>query len=416
MKTLTVIGGGAAGFFCAVNAAKLNPGMKVLLLEKTTKLLSKVKVSGGGRCNVTHKCDTVSQLVANYPRGASFLKKAFHQFAVAETITWFEERGVALKVEKDGRMFPTTDNSETIMRALLDDAAKYGVEIMLNIEVLEVLKNEADPLNPKQFPFTLLLNKDRKLQTHFICMATGGMHKPEGWSWVEKLGHQLDPTVPSLFTFNIKGSGIQELMGVSTENAVVKIIGTKHKLEGPILITHWGLSGPVVLKLSAWGALDLAAMNYDFKISVNWAPECNEQTALEQLRYIRFEKASLKVYNHNPFTIPQRLWEFLLKSVGVKSETRWADLPAKEQNALAKLITSQEFQVLGKTTFKEEFVTAGGINLEGVNANTMESKTTAGLYFAGEVLNVDGVTGGFNFQNAWTTGWIAATSIAQAIS
>ena len=416
MKTLTVIGGGAAGFFCAVNAARLNPELKVVLLEKTTKLLSKVKVSGGGRCNVTHKCDTVSQLIGNYPRGASFLKKAFHQFAVADTITWFEERGVTLKVEKDGRMFPTTDNSETIMRALLDDAAKYGVEIMLNTEVLEVLKNNTDDSNSKLAPFTILLNKDRKISSHFICMATGGMQKPEAWSWIQKLGHQLDPTVPSLFTFNIKGSKLPELMGLSTESAVVKIIGTKHKLEGPILITHWGLSGPVVLKLSAWGALDLAAMNYDFKIAVNWAPEWNEQTVLEQLRYIRFEKASLKVYNHNPFEFPQRLWEFLLQTAGIKAEIRWADLPAKEQNALAKIITGQEFQVLGKTTFKEEFVTAGGINLEGVNANTMESKTTQGLYFAGEVLNIDGVTGGFNFQNAWTTGWIAASSISKAIS
>ncbi|MEN9964422.1 MAG: hypothetical protein RL582_1517, partial [Bacteroidota bacterium] len=361
----------------------------------------------------THACESNSELIAHYPRGASFLKKAFPHFAVKNTIAWFEERGVTLKVERDGRMFPTTDNSETIMRCLLDEAARYGVEIMLNSELENVeYKNHGSDSNQHNV-FTLYLNRDRKIITNYVCLASGGILNHDKLKWLHQFGHTIDPTVPSLFTFNIKGSGVQELMGVSLETAAVKIIGTKHKLQGPILITHWGLSGPVVLKLSAWGALDLAALKYDFKISVNWIPEYNEQTALDVLRVVRFEKASQKMNGKNPFDLPTRLWEYLLAQSGVHSELRWADLPAKEQNLLAKTLCNQEFQVQGKTTFKEEFVTAGGVKLDQVNPATMESKLANGLFFAGEVLNIDGVTGGFNFQNAWTTGWLAAKAISE---
>ena len=413
MKTLVVIGGGAAGFFCAINTARLHSDLRVIIIEKSSKLLSKVKVSGGGRCNVTHACDSNSELIAHYPRGASFLKKAFPHFAVKDTIAWFEERGVTLKVERDGRMFPTTDNSETIMRCLLDEAARYGVEIMLNSELENVeYKNTGSDSNPHNV-FTLSLNRDRKITAHYLSLASGGILNHDKLKWLHQFGHAIDPTVPSLFTFNIKGSGVQELMGVSLEAAAVKIIGTKHKLQGPILITHWGLSGPVVLKLSAWGALDLAALKYDFKISVNWIPEYNEQTALDVLRVVRFEKASQKMNGKNPFDLPTRLWEYLLAQSGVQSELRWADLPAKEQNLLAKTLCNQEFHIQGKTTFKEEFVTAGGVKLDQINPATMESKLVNGLFFAGEVLNIDGVTGGFNFQNAWTTGWLAAKAISE---
>jgi len=412
-KTLVVIGGGAAGFFCAVNAARLHNDLRVVILEKTGKLLSKVKVSGGGRCNVTHDCQSVSELVGHYPRGASFLKKAFLHFSVKDTITWFEERGVELKIEKDGRMFPVTDNSETIMRCLLDDAARYGVEIMLNTELenVELKSNSAE--SQSQTSFILTLSRERTIEADFICLASGGVQKLEKLDWLKNLGHDIHPTYPSLFTFNIKGSGIQELMGVSLDSAVVKIMGTKHKLQGPALITHWGLSGPVVLKLSAWGALDLAELGYDFKIGVNWIPEYNEQKVLDMLRVVRFEKASQKINNRNPFDLPSRLWEYLLVQSGIQPELRWADLPAKSQNLLAKMLCNQEFHVQGKTTFKEEFVTAGGVGLEQINSATMESKIQNNLFFAGEVLNIDGVTGGFNFQNAWTTGWIAASAISQ---
>lgn len=412
MRTLVVTGGGAAGFFCAVNAARLDAGLRVVMLEKTGKLLSKVKVSGGGRCNVTHDCQSNSELIGHYPRGASFLKKSFSFFSVKETISWFNERGVELKTEKDGRMFPVTDNSETIMRCLLDEAARYGVEIMLNTELESVEKIRLTKQGNNHDMYALVLNRDRKLNADYLCIATGGIQKKEKFNWLCDLGHELDPSFPSLFTFNIKGSGIQELMGVSVERATVKIFGTKHKLQGPILITHWGLSGPVVLKLSAWGALDLAGLGYDCKIGVNWIPEYDEQKALDFLRSVRFEKASQKINTRNPFDLPSRLWEYLLVQSGIATELRWADLPAKSQNLLAKMLCNQEFHVQGKTTFKEEFVTAGGIRLDQINPNTMESKIHKGLFFAGEVLNIDGVTGGFNFQNAWTTGWLAANAVS----
>lgn len=413
MKTLVVIGGGAAGFFCAINAARLHADLRVIIIEKSSKLLTKVKVSGGGRCNVTHACDSNSELISHYPRGASFLKKAFPHFSVKDTITWFEERDVKLKVERDGRMFPITDNSETILRCLLDEAARYRVEIMLNSELENLEVKSIGNVSVHENLFFLSLNRDRAITTNYVCLASGGILNHDKLKWLQNLRHAIDSTVPSLFTFNIKGSGVQELMGVSLESASVKIIGTKHKLQGPILITHWGLSGPVVLKLSAWGALDLAAFNYDFKISVNWIPAFNEQTALDVLRVVRFDKASQKINAKNPFELPSRLWEYILAQSGVESELRWADLPAKDQNLLAKILCNQEFHIQGKTTFKEEFVTAGGVKLDEINPVTMESKLVDGLFFAGEVLNIDGVTGGFNFQNAWTTGWLAAKAISE---
>jgi len=401
-KKLVVIGGGAAGFFCAVNAARLQPGLEVILLEKSSKLLSKVKVSGGGRCNVTHDCSSIAEMIKMYPRGAAFLKKAFHHFFTTDTVSWFEARAVKLKTETDGRMFPVTDQSQTIIDCLLNEAAKYRVNIQMNVTVDSINKNG----NTWQIHAA-----NKIIEADYICIAAGGFSKASQFNWITNTGHSIENPVPSLFTFNIPGNSIKELMGISLENVSVKIAGTKLQDNGPLLITHWGLSGPAILKLSAWGAKELSNKNYEFNIVVNWLPAFNETTLKIKFQEIRFNQASQKIINRNPFGLPSRLWEYFLTSTDVKEGIRWADLPAKEQNKLIKILCAQEFSVKGKTTFKEEFVTAGGIRLNEIDVNTMESKMIPGLFFAGEIIDVDGVTGGYNFQNAWTTGWIAAHGI-----
>ena len=409
-KRLLVIGGGAAGFFCAVNAARLNPELEVILLEKSSKLLSKVKVSGGGRCNVTHACFSIAEMIKKYPRGASFLKKAFHHFFTTDTISWFNERGVELKTEADGRMFPVSNSSQTIIDCLMKEANKYGVEIMMNAEVKQLTTGNEQ--------FAIQLSGDKTINADYVCVASGGYPKTVQYEWLRSLGHYIEDPVPSLFTFNLPagqagmpGNAITALMGVSVENAVVKIAGTKLVSEGPLLITHWGLSGPAVLKLSAWGARELAIGNWQFAILVNWVPDFNENSLRAKMQQLRFDIASQKIANRNPFGLPNRLWEFLLQQSGINGDLRWADVPAVLQNKLIKNLCVQEFKVSGKTTFKEEFVTAGGIDLSEIDFNTMQSKKIPHLFFAGEIINVDGVTGGFNFQNAWTTGWIAAKGI-----
>ena len=404
-KKLVVIGGGAAGFFCAVNAARLNPELQVVLLEKSSKLLSKVKVSGGGRCNVTHACYSMADMIKKYPRGSSFLKKAFHHFFTTDTIAWFNERGVELKTEDDGRMFPVSNSSQTIIDCLLNEANKYKVEIMMNTTVHSISKTTEG--------WELLLS-NKNLTADHICIASGGYAKAEQFNWIKDLGHSIEDPVPSLFTFNMPGNNITALMGITVENVAVKIMGTKLQETGPLLITHWGLSGPAVLKLSAWGARELATRNYSFNILVNWLPAYNEITLKEKMQQVRFDIATQKIINRNPFGIPARLWEYFLQCSGIAAEIRWADLPAKEQNKLVKILCAQEFAVKGKTTFKEEFVTAGGIKLNEIDVNTMQSKILPGLFFAGEVIDVDGITGGYNFQNAWTSGWIAAKGIVRS--
>ncbi len=403
-KTLLVIGGGAAGFFCAINAAQQNPLLKVIIIEKSTKLLSKVRVSGGGRCNVTHACFTIAEMLKKYPRGEQFLKKTFQHFFTTHTIEWFKKRGVELKTEEDGRMFPLSNSSQTIIDCLIKEANANRVEIMLNADVKSIDKTTDI--------FNLTLADGRILQSNFLCIATGGYPKTSQFEWLMKTGHTIAEPTPSLFTFNIPDKNLTALMGVVVENAMVKIAGIKLQQQGPILITHWGLSGPGILKLSAWGALELAKSNWQFSIIVNWLPQYNENTLRDKFQLLRFDIAAQKVINKNPFGLPNRFWEFLLKTTEVKEDCRWADLPAKEQNKLIKIICSHTFAVKGKTTFKEEFVTAGGIQLNEIDANTMQSKIVPNLFFAGEVVNVDGITGGFNFQNAWTTGWVAAKAIA----
>jgi predicted Rossmann fold flavoprotein len=403
-KHLIVIGGGAAGFFCAINAARIDPSLKVTIIEKSNKLLSKVKVSGGGRCNITHACFDIAEMSKQYPRGQHFVKKAFHQFFTADTINWFEERGVKLKTEEDGRMFPVTDSSQTIIECLLKEANKYEVVIVMNKQV--------DKINTQRSMFNVQCSSGENFKGDFICIACGGYPKSSMFDWLKELGHSIEAPVPSLFTFNLPKHPITKLMGVSVEKARVKIIGTKLEEAGPLLITHWGLSGPAVLRLSAWGAKELKERNWEFGINVNWLPKFNEQSLKEKFFQLRNTNASQKVINKNQFELPSRLWQFFAEQSGIKSEWRWADLPSTEQNKFIKNLCSYECEVKGKTTFKEEFVTAGGIKLNEVDANTMMSKKITNLFFAGEVLDVDGITGGFNFQHAWTSGWVAAKAIA----
>lgn len=403
-KRLVVIGGGAAGFFCAINAARLDPALEVIILEKTNKVLSKVKVSGGGRCNVTHACFSIAEMVRKYPRGANFLKKTFHHFFTTDTIAWFKERGVVLKTEADGRMFPVTDSSQTIIDCLLREVNKYGIEVRMSAEVKR-LQYEAGG-------FMIELSGERDLAADYVCIACGGYPKAAMFDWLKQLGHSIAAPVPSLFTFNMPGNPITQLMGVSVPDAQVRITGSKLSSSGPLLITHWGMSGPAILRLSAWGARELATGNYQFTIQVNWLAAYNENSLREYLQELRFELATQKISNRNPFGLPQRLWDYLLEQSGINGDIRWADLPAAAQNKLIKNCCAQEFAVKGKTTFKEEFVTAGGIMLTEIDANTMQSKLVPGLFFAGEILDVDGITGGFNFQHAWTSGFIAATAIA----
>ena len=402
-KNLIVIGGGAAGIFCAVNVARMSPGLRVTVLEKSGKLLSKVKVSGGGRCNVTHACFDIASMAARYPRGQHFVRKAFHRWFTTDTIDWFRERGVELKTEEDGRMFPVTDSSQTIIDSLMREVNSYGVEVRMHAEVKGISKGDTG--------FVVTLADGRVLTADYVCVACGGYPKPGMFDWIRALGHTIEEPLPSLFTFNMPGDGIVGLMGVSVPMAQVKVVGTKLVEKGPLLITHWGLSGPAVLRLSAWGARELAAREYRFSIVVNWLPEFSEQEVRDRLQELRYEWASRMVGSGPPLGLPRRLWEYWLGISGVKADIRWADLPIRDQNRLAGLLCAATFTVKGKTTFKEEFVTAGGVRLSEVDAGTFQSRKVPGLYFAGEILDVDGVTGGFNFQHAWTSGWCVADSI-----
>ena len=405
-KTLVVIGGGAAGFFCAVNAARLNPNLQVILLEKTSKLLSKVRISGGGRCNVTHALFDIAEMSRRYPRGQNFVKKTFHQFFTTDTIQWFEKRGVKLKAEDDGRMFPVSDSSQSIINCLMNEANICGVDIRLNAEVQDI-KTEGES-------FQLVLSGTRSINCQFVCIAAGGYPKTHLFEWIGRLGHTIEPPVPSLFTFNLPGHPIAQLMGVSVDEARVRIAGTKISEQGAVLVTHWGLSGPAVLRCSAWGARQLAEKHYSFSAHINWLPQHNEVSLKEWFRLERGNHAAKKLLNHNFSRLPARLWQFLIEAAGIPPGTRLADLSSKAENHLIKNMVDYVVDVKGKTTFKEEFVTAGGVSLAEVDPNTMMSRKQKNLFFAGEVIDVDGITGGFNFQHAWTSGWIAAKNIAQS--
>jgi predicted Rossmann fold flavoprotein len=398
---LLVIGGGAAGFFGAIHAAQNQSGLRVLLLEKSSKLLSKVKVSGGGRCNVTHHCFEPTPLSKHYPRGQRALKKLFQKFQARDTVEWFENHGVKLKTEEDGRMFPITDNSQTIIDCFLHEAERLKIRIELRQEVTGIEKRGND--------FYVICTTQSFIASK-VLVATGGYPKPENYRWLSGLSHGIVQPIPSLFTFNDASKEFTGMMGVSVPTAEVRIAGSKLSQRGPVLITHWGLSGPAVIKLSAWAAVDLYNRHYTFIALVNWTgqPETEVRSMLMKLK----DESSRKQVLTNPlFNLPKRLWEFLCIKSGVESQKIWADLPHKVINRLIELLFACPFHIKGKTTFKEEFVTCGGISLNDIDLNSMESKKVPGLYFAGEILDIDGETGGFNFQAAWTTAWVAASAL-----
>jgi predicted Rossmann fold flavoprotein len=406
-KKLIVIGGGAAGFFCAVNAARLDPNLEVQLFEKSDKLLSKVKISGGGRCNVTHAADFVYELIPAYPRGKNFVKKTLHQFPPAETVAWFNQRGVDLKVEPDGRMFPVSDQSQTIVDCLIKEAEMFKVSIHLKTDVKSIAKIG------EGFNLTIQSGGDlekRVVEADFVCVAAGGHPKLTGFLFLSETGHNIITPAPSLFTFNIADKNLHELMGIAVKDCIVRIPELKLEESGPVLITHWGLSGPAILKLSARAARDLNELEYQFKIAVNWISNYHESSALEMLKSYRLD-AKHEVNGKNPFGLTTRLWMYLIGKAGLSDGMRWKDTSNPLLVSLSKVLTADQYSVSGKTTFKEEFVTAGGVNLKEINSLTMESLLCKGLFFAGEVMDVDGITGGYNFQHAWSSGWIAAKSI-----
>ena len=392
---IAIIGGGAAGFMAAITAKSQNLDNQVILFEKSNKVLSKVKISGGGRCNVTNACFSVSQLTKNYPRGEKFLKNAFPHFYTQDTIDWFESRGVPLKAEADNRMFPISNNSQSIVDCLMKEIERLKIQLKLQSVITKMEKVENQ--------FMLVINEQ---QNYFdkVVVATGGSPKISGFDWIKSLQENIVEPVPSLFTFNIPKNRITELMGVVASNASVRIQGTKIKHSGPLLITHWGMSGPAVLKTSSFGARYLFESNYNFNVQINWT----NYSELESLEQIAQNKSSNRIItNKNPFDLPSRLWNFIIEKSHISKSKKWNELSKKESNKLLNQLINDSYAIKGKTTFKEEFVTCGGIDLNDINSQTMESKNCKGLYFCGEVMNIDGVTGGFNFQAAWTTGFLA---------
>ncbi len=391
---ILIVGGGAAGFFSAINIAEKNPKLKIAILERGKETLTKVRISGGGRCNVTHNCFEVSELVKFYPRGEKELRSPFSVFSPKDTVAWFEKHNVKLKTEDDNRMFPITDSSQTIIDCFLENAKKLKIEVLISQSVQSVFKSDNG---------WKVETQNEKYSCENLIFTTGS--NPKIWELLEGLGHKIISPVPSLFTFNIKDIRIKDLMGLSTQ-ASVKINQYKLQESGALLITHWGLSGPAILKLSAWGARELFDRSYQFSISVNWLDYFSFEECSEELKKIKTEDSKKRIKNRKAFDIPTRLWENLVVASEISDDLKWADLSKKQLNNLANQITNCQFQVNGKSTFKDEFVTAGGIDLKEINFKTMESKIHKNLYFAGEILNIDAITGGFNFQNAWSGGFV----------
>ena len=402
-KKIAVIGGGAAGFFAAISAKEHHPDAEVTIYEKSAKLLSKVKVSGGGRCNVTHACFDNKKLITFYPRGANYLRKAFEQFNTRSTVEWFKKRGVELETLSDNCIFPKSNSSQTIIDCFLNEARKLGVNQLLQTPI-----NDIHQLSNEQFE---LVSTNETFIADKIIYTIGGQPKNNSLQWLTKFNHELIEPVPSLFTFNMPTEAIRELMGIVVEETTTKIEGTKLEATGPLLITHWGMSGPSILKLSAFGARLLAERNYDFYILVNWLHNQKEPEVRIQLEQTQINHTDKKMGNLNPFGLSTRLWHFLLEKSNISADSKWKELQGKKINKLINTLVNDRYHVSGKTTFKEEFVTAGGVGLSDVDFNTMESRKVKGLFFAGEVLDVDGVTGGFNFQAAWSTGWVAGKNV-----
>ena len=397
---VAVIGGGAAGFFAAIHVKKNHPAAEVTIFEKSKKLLAKVKISGGGRCNVTNGCTEIKELVKAYPRGGKKLKRAFRRFSTSDTMQWFESRGVPLIIQEDNCVFPVSQSSQTIIDCLLIEARTLGITIQVSQGVKEIQrKGENLLLDFGAKAPTLLVQK--------VIVATGGSPKRSGLGWLENLNHKIADPVPSLFTFNMPTESVKELMGIVVEKTLVSIQGTKLKGDGPLLITHWGMSGPAILKLSAFGARLLSELDYTFKVQVNWVNEVNNEVVRTVLKEIISAHAHKILANYRPYLLPERLWHYLLEKSDLSLKKRWGELGKKGVNKLMTILTNDVYDVKGKTTFKEEFVTCGGVSLESVDFSTMQSKVCPNLYFAGEVMDIDGITGGYNFQSAWTTGFIA---------
>lgn len=402
---LVVVGGGAAGFFCAINAAR-HSNLNVILLERSSKLLSKVKISGGGRCNVTHQVDRLSELLQGYPRGAAFLKKSFGAFPQQDTVAWFAEQGVELVAEADGRMFPRQNTSQAIIDVFLRMASRYEVDIRMNTAITGISPRPSGG-------YRLQTATGQSLEAEYVCLACGGFPKSESFDWLRQLDLNVIPPVPSLFTFNMPKHPITALSGVSVPQATVSIEGSRLQSVGPLLITHWGLSGPAVLKLSSLAARELAERDYRFRVVLRWLPGFNDQTLRGALQDFRLQLKGQKLANRNPFQLPARLWAHLLQTAGIDAETRWADLSAAYLHQLVRVLLYDTMEVSGKTTFKDEFVTSGGIDLAEVDPLTMECRKHPGLHVAGEIMDVDGITGGYNFQHAWTSGWLAAQAVVK---
>lgn len=396
---IIIVGGGAAGFFTAINIVEKNPNLKVAILERGAEVLNKVRISGGGRCNVTHACFEPNELVKFYPRGEKELRGPFHQFCSGDTIEWFEKHGVPLKIEADGRMFPVSNSSQSIIDCFLKATQKLGIAVLTGQSVQSIFKKDA---------LWKIETQSENYLAGKLILATGS--NPKVWEMLQAFGHAVVSPVPSLFTFNIKDSRIKDLPGVAAQ-VTVKVKDTKLTSTGPLLITHWGMSGPAILKLSAWGARILHDKNYQFTIFVNWLNDADKEDVTKKLKELKQEHAKKSVSKKSPFELTNRLWESLVLASGIESETKWADLSKIQLQNLANQLTNGTFQVNGKSTFKEEFVTAGGIDLKEINFKTMESKLHESLYFAGEIVNIDAITGGFNFQNAWTSGFILANNL-----
>lgn len=401
-----IIGGGAAGFFAAIACAKSYPHTQVILLEAGRQPLTKVRISGGGRCNVTHHCFDPAQLIQYYPRGGKALRGAFTRFHPQHTVAWFNSHGVELKTESDGRMFPVTDNSETIVNCLLETAKQAGVILRVNTPVKWVRKIDKG--------FEVELRIGEFIECDRLLIATGS--NILGYQWAQGLGHKIETPVPSLFTLQIKDPRLQELAGVSVENISLRLLADKNKLEqtGPLLITHWGVSGPAVLKLSAYGARILHEARYRMPLLINWIPTYNAETLRQLLLETKVSYPKRKIFSYAPIDLPKRLWQQLVSYIGINDQTPWAELSKKGLNQLIEELTQGRYQIEGKGVFKEEFVTCGGVNLKEIDFKTMESKICPGLYFAGEILDIDGVTGGFNFQSAWTTAWIGGNAMGKS--
>jgi predicted Rossmann fold flavoprotein len=406
---IVVAGGGAAGFFAAIACAEANPRAEVTLHEATMHPLAKVRVSGGGRCNVTHACFDAREMAKNYPRGSRELIGPLSRFGPSDTVAWFADRGVATKTEKDGRMFPVTDNSATIVDCLTAAASKAGARLFTHSGVRSVENNPGDPRGR----FTVTLTTGDPILADRVLIATGGVRGSVGHVIAEKLGHSITPQVPSLFTFHVDDPRIRGLEGICAQATETSVRGTRLAASGPVLVTHWGLSGPGILKLSAWGARELSDLGYAFTLAVNWAaPRPVDQVRAE----LETEKAAhpkRQISNSAQFGLPSRLWERLVVASGIAGDSTWVNVSKDSIRALSLQLTASEFAVTGKSMNKEEFVTCGGVCLAEVDMATMESRICPGLFFAGEVLDIDGITGGYNFQAAWTTGWQAGNAMAK---